>query len=66
MHVFNDPTLPTELAVIGENKQDPDQLLLLGADGHHYAYSLPTGATEPVEVDDHWQVEVETDQELFA
>jgi hypothetical protein len=66
MNAFNDPTLPTELAVVGENKQDPDQLLLLGADGNHYAYSLPSGATQPVEVDDQWMVEVEAEQELFA
>lgn len=63
---FSDPTPPNDLAVIGENKHDPSQLLLLGADGHYYAYSLPEGETEEVDPDDDWEVESTASQELFT
>jgi hypothetical protein len=33
-------------------------LLLLGADGHYYAYSVPDDTTAPVEPDDAtWSIE---------
>lgn len=63
---LSSPTPPTELAVVGENKDDPEQLLLLGSDGNYYAYSLPNGDTQPVQPDDHWSVESESPQDLFA
>jgi hypothetical protein len=63
---FSDPTPPNDLAVVGENKNDPSQLLLLGADGHYYAYSLPEGETEEVDPDDNWEVESTPSQELFT
>lgn len=60
------PTPPTELAVVGEHKTDPEQLLLLGADGHYYAYSLPDATTAPVEPDDTtWSIETPSPQDLF-
>ncbi len=59
-------TPPTELAVVGENKDDPEQLLLLGSDGNYYAYGLVDGNTQPVEPDDHWSVENESGQELVT
>jgi hypothetical protein len=59
-------TPPTELAVVGENKDDPEQLLCLGPDGNYYAYMLPDGAPEPVEPDDHWNVEPASPEELFT
>jgi hypothetical protein len=59
------PTPPNELAVVGEKKDDPEQLLLLGVDGRYYAYTLPEGDTEPVEPDDNWEVESDTD-DLFT
>lgn len=58
-------TPPNELAVVGEKKDDPEQLLLLGVDGHYYAYRLPEGAAEPVEPDENWEVESEPD-DLFT
>ena len=61
-----DSTPPNELAVVGENKEDPEQLLLLGADGHYYAYRLPDGDPRPVEPDEHWKVEAESSEELFT
>ena len=61
------PTPPTELAVVGEHKHDPEQLLLLGADGHYYAYSLPDDRTAPVEPDETtWSIEPASSQELFT
>lgn len=59
-------TPPNDLAVVGENKDDPTQLLLLGADGHYYAYALPDGDPEEIEPGEEWEIEpVETD-ELFT
>lgn len=65
---FSDHTPPIDLAVIGENKHDPSQFLLLGADGHYYAYSLLGGETEEVDPneDDDWEVESSASQELFT
>jgi len=63
---FAETPPPTELAVVGESKDDPSQLLLLGEDGHYYAYSLPDGATRSVEPDDTWDVETSPEPELFA
>jgi hypothetical protein len=51
------PTPPTEFLVVGEHQDDPDQLLLLGADGRHYAYSLPDDVTTPVDPDAAWRME---------
>jgi hypothetical protein len=60
-------TPPNELAVVGEHKEDPEQLLLLGADGHYYAYTLADGNPTPVELDEHWEVEAaSTQEELFT
>jgi hypothetical protein len=60
------PTPPIELAVVGESKDDPEQLLLLGEDGNYYAYGIADGHPEPVEPDDHWSVEPASAQDLFA
>ncbi len=65
MHRPDSSTPPNELAVVGEKKDDPEQLLLLGVDGHYYAYTLPDGDTEPVEPDENWEVESEPD-DLFT
>jgi hypothetical protein len=65
--IIPDPTPPNELAVVGENKDDPEQLLLLGEDGNYYAYNLPEDDTQPVEPDDRWNVEIDSDSgELFT
>jgi hypothetical protein len=61
------PTPPTELTVVGEHKTDPDQLLLLGTDGHYYAYSLPDDRTTPVEPDDStWSIEASSSHDLVS
>ncbi len=59
-------TPPNELAVVGENKDDPEQLLLLGSDGNYYVYSLPDDSTQPVVPDDHWSVEPASPGDLFT
>ena len=56
---------PNELAVVGERKDDPEQLLLRDAEGNYYAYALPDGDPEPVEPDEAWEVEPVPTQELF-
>ncbi len=47
--------MPTVFAVVGENRDDPDRLLLVGSDGQHYQYHLPDGTTTPVEPDEGWR-----------
>lgn len=44
-------------AVVGEHREDPDRLLVLGEDGHHYDYRLPTGQALPTEPDEAWEVD---------
>jgi hypothetical protein len=45
---------PAVFAVVGEDRADPGRLLLLGADGRHYRYDLPTGTTAPVDPGADW------------
>jgi len=63
---FSEPTPPTELAVVGENKLDPSQLLVMGVDGSYYAYSLPDGTARVIDPDDRWTIEPVSSQDLFA
>ena len=58
------PTPPVELAVVGEHKDDPEALLLLGEDGAYYAYSAATDALQPVDPDEQWDVQAAPD-DLF-
>jgi hypothetical protein len=44
-------------AVVGERRDDPLELLLLGADGQHYAYPVPDGPMTPVEPNEEWQLD---------
>jgi hypothetical protein len=63
----SDPvSLPTELAVVGEHKEDSDQLLLRDEDGRYYAYSMSADTASPIEPDGEWAVEPIPDEELFA
>lgn len=47
----------TVFAVVGEHRDDPDHLLVLGADGQHYDLHLPDGATLPVDPDEEWRLD---------
>ena len=49
--------MTTIFAVVGEHRDDPNRLLLLGDDGRHYAHRLPDGPTTPVEPDAQWVVD---------
>jgi len=49
--------IPPVFNVIGENRDDPDCLLLLGDDGEHYRYHLLDGTTDRVNLDDHWLID---------
>lgn len=50
------PTFPTDLMVIGENRTDPELLLLFGDDGLYYAYSLVNDDLHQVDPDQQWQL----------
>lgn len=50
------PSIPTELVVVGEDRNDPRNLLLLGDDGVFYAWSMQDDDTEPVEPDQRWRL----------
>jgi hypothetical protein len=54
MPLLNSPTIPTELLVVGEDRNDPRYLLLLGDDGLYYSWFLLDDDAEPVELDQRW------------
>jgi hypothetical protein len=47
-----------EFQVIGELRDDPHHLLLLGSDGHSYGYAIISGEIRELEPDDSWAVDV--------
>jgi hypothetical protein len=47
-----------EYQVIGELKENPHHLLLMGDDGQCYAYDLVSGEILPLQPDDSWAVDV--------
>ncbi len=49
--------MTTVFAVVGQYRDDPDRLLLLGADGHHYDLELPDGPPLPCEPDERWEID---------
>lgn len=51
------PELPVVFVVVGERRADPACLLLLGADGQHYAYHLLDGSVAAVDPDDGWRLD---------
>ena len=44
-------------AVVGERRDVPDHLLVLGDDGSYYDYAVTTGQTEPVEPNAAWSTD---------
>ena len=44
-------------AVVGEHRQEPERLLLLGDDGHYYQYAVPGGHPTEVEPSDEWEID---------
>jgi hypothetical protein len=53
----------TIYSVIGEHRHEPHRLLLLGDDGHFYAFA--SNATQPtvVEPTDEWQIDPPSDRQ---
>jgi hypothetical protein len=64
MTLLNSPSIPTELLVVGEDRDDPRHLLLLGDDGLYYSWSLLDDAAEPVEPDQRWRLTTPPPEEL--
>ena len=54
---FGATPVTTVFAVVGEHRDDPDRLLLLGDDGHYYGHHLPDGPTALVEPDERWTLD---------
>ena len=46
-----------EFQVIGELRDDPHHLLLLGSDGHYYGYDIISGEINELQPDDSWAVD---------
>ena len=42
-------------AVVGAHREQPDRLLLLGDDGHYYAYAAPGGQPTEVDPSEDWE-----------
>lgn len=55
--------MPNEFTVVGENKDDESELLVLGADGKYYEYDLMREQLSRTEPDDHWQMFPSNDEE---
>ena len=51
-------------AVVGEHRAEPSRLLLLGDDGHYYAFASSHADDRPTEIEpsDEWEI----DQEALA
>ncbi len=51
---LGDPEMTNIFAVVGEHRENPDHLLVLGDDGTYYDYALTTGQTAATEPDESW------------
>lgn len=49
--------MATTYAVVGEHRDDPDRLLLLGDDGRHYVLELPDSVSTLPRLDDEWTID---------
>lgn len=49
-----DDEMTNVFAVVGEHRDDPDHLLVLGDDGSYYDYAVTTGQAALVEPDQTW------------
>ncbi len=48
--------MPNEFFVVGENRDDVTELLLLGTDGRYYEYHPAHERLSPTEPDEHWDM----------
>ena len=53
-------------AVVGEHRQEPWQLLLIGDDGHFYAYATDNGRPVEVEPTEDCSIDAEADLALAS
>lgn len=58
-----EPTMTNEFTVIGEHRDNDQELLVRGADGAFYDYNLGQEAFSPVEPDENWVITEESDPE---
>ena len=59
VHPSGVPAVTNLFAVVGEHRQEPSRLLLIGDDGHYYAYGAADGQPVEVEPTDEWQLDPE-------
>ena len=45
-----------EFTVVGENREEPSQFLVIGADGHYYGYDPAREQISPIEPDGRWEM----------
>ena len=53
-------------AVVGEHREEPSRLLLLGDDGHFYAYATNEAEPTQVEPTEEWEIDGEAAAAAFA
>ena len=51
------PAMTNVFAVVGEHREEPSRLLLLGDDGHYYAYGSTENQPTEVEPTDEWEID---------
>lgn len=47
--------MPNEFTVVGENRDDESELLVLGADGYYYEYDPAHEQFSRIEPDETWE-----------
>lgn len=55
--------MTNEFTVIGEHRENPLELLVLGADGGYYGYRLSHEDVLPVEPDENWIITTKPEPE---
>jgi hypothetical protein len=57
---------PTIYSIVGEHRNEPAWLLLLGSDGHHYFMSLldEHGEIEPIDPGSEWRIDRSAERRL--
>jgi hypothetical protein len=53
-------------AVVGEHRERPDRLLLLGADGHYYTYVSAGGPPVEVEPGEEWEIDAGSQEKTLT
>ncbi len=57
--------MPTEYTVIGENRNDESQLLVMGADGRYYSYIPARELISPIDLDETWIIRDDESLEML-